>query len=41
MSNRNALLDQKLRHYLHYGRTLNDLLSSQQAKVYFEATESV
>jgi len=33
MSNRNALLGQKLCHYLYQGRTMNDLLIFLQTKV--------
>jgi len=36
MSNRNALLGQKICHYLYEGSTLNDLFSFQQTKVYFK-----
>jgi len=33
MSNPNGLLSQKLRYCLNQGRTLNDLLWSQQTKI--------
>jgi len=33
MSDRNALLGRTIRHYLHEGRTLNDLLSFWQTKI--------
>jgi len=41
MSNRKALLDEKLCQYLHKGRTLNDLRWVLQNKVQWNATESI
>ena len=40
-ANRNALLGQKLCHYLCEGCTLNGLLSSSQTKISIKATESI
>ena len=41
VSNLNALLGQNVCQCLYEGRTLNDLLSFQQTKVLFRATESL